>query len=153
MGLWVKKAASATGTLRFGISNGDAVDAFVSGCVKSIDVTLLTTSYVFKFIAFKTPAAVSQSWTLGISSDTPGTADFLFDLCQFGVMTMFNNMYFAVCSGDTGFGVNDKFGFGSDNTGFEVVESINGIIQKFIGRCFGTQLPSTTGVETITDPA
>lgn len=152
IGLWAKKAAGATGTLRFGISNGDAINAFASGCFRTISVADLTTSYTFQFIAFKTPAAVSQSWALGISSDTPGTADFLFDLCQFGVMTAFNNMHFAVCSGDTGFGVNDQFGFGSDNVGFEVVEAINGIIQKFIGRCFGTQLPSTVGAETISDP-
>lgn len=152
MGMWVKKEASATGTLRFGISNGDAVDDFVSGCVKSVVVADLTTSYAFQFIAFKTPAAVSSAWTLGISSDTPAVADFLFDLCQFGAMEVFNNIYFAICSGDTGFGLNDKFGFGSDNTGFEVVESINGVIQKFIGRCFDTQLPSTTGVETVSDP-
>lgn len=152
MGMWVKKVTSATGTLRFGISNGDAVDAFVTGCVKSVVVADLTTSYAFQFIAFKTPAAVNSAWTLGISSDTPTVADFLFDLCQFGVMGVFNNIYFAICSGDTGFGLNDKFGFGSDNTGFEVVESVNGVIQKFIGRCFDTQLPSTTGAETIADP-
>lgn len=154
MSLWVKKAASATGTLRFGISNGDAVDAFVANCVKSIVVADLTTSYVLKFIAFKTPAAVSSAWTLGISSDTPAAADFFFDLCQFGVMTAHNNMCFAACSGNTGFGIADKFGFGSDNVGFVISESQPGIIQKFIGRCFDTQLPSATGAaETISDPA
>lgn len=154
MGLWVKKEAGATGTLRFGISNGDAVDAFRAGCFKIVTIlTDLTTSYSFQFIAFKTPAAVDSTWTLGISSDTPGTADFLFDLCQFGAATLFNNMYFAVCAGGTGFGLGDKFGFGSDNAGFEVVESLPGIIQKFIGRCFDTQLPSATGgAETISDP-
>ncbi len=152
IGLWVKKETSATGTLRFGLSNGDAVDAFVSGCVKSIAVATLTTTYTFQHLAFKTPAAVDSTWTLGISSDTPGTADFLFDLCQFGAMTLFNNLHFAICSGAVGFGIGDKFGFGSDNSGFEVAESINGVIQKFIGRCFDTQLPSTTGAETITDP-
>jgi len=155
MGLWAKKAAGATGTLRFGISNGDAVDAFVSGCFKTVTIlTDLTTSYTFQYLAFKTPAAVDSTWTLGISSDTPGTADVLFDLCQFGAMTLFNDMYFAACAGGTGFGVNDKFGFGSDNAGFEVVESLPGIIQEFIGRCFDTQLPSATGDgETIEDPS
>lgn len=153
MGMWAKKATGATGTLRFGISNGDAVAAYVTDCVKVIDVPNLTESYTFQFVTFKTPAAVDSTWTLGISSDTPGAADFLFDLCQFGVMTLFNNIYFAVCSGATGFGINDKFGFGSDNTGFEVEEDVNGIIQKFIGRCFNTQLPSATGgAETIADP-
>lgn len=151
--LWVKKEASATGTLRFGISNGDAVDAFVSGCVESLTVADLTTDYVLKFLAFETPAAVDSTWTLGISSDTPAVADLHFDLCQFGEMTVFNSMYFAVCSGDVGFGLADRFGFGSDNVGFEIAEDTNGIIQKFIGRCFGTQLPSTTGAETIEDPA
>lgn len=153
MSLWVKKEASATGTLRFGLSNGDAVDAFVANCVKNITIADLTTSYVLKFITFKTPAAVSSTWTLGISCASPAVADILFDLCQFGLMTSFNNMYFAVCSGNTGFGVADKFGFGSDNVGFEIAESEAGIIQAFIGRCFNTQLPSATGAaETISDP-
>jgi len=155
MSLWVKKIATATGTLRFGISNGTAVDAYVANCVKSIDVaTGLTTSYVLYFLTFKTPAAVFSTWTLGISSDTPAVEDFFFDLCQFGAMTAFNNMYFAVCSGNAGFGLADKFGFGSDNVGFKIDESAAGIIQKFIGRCFDTQLPSATGGgETIADPA
>lgn len=153
MSLWVKKVAGATGTLRFGLSNGTAVDAFVANCVKSVSVVGLTETYALKFLAFKTPSAVSSAWTLGISSATPGGENFLFDLCQFGVMTAFNNMYFAVCSGSVGFGIADKFGFGSDNVGFEVAESQPGVIQKFIGRCFDTQLPSATGAaETIADP-
>lgn len=155
MALWVKKIATATGTLRFGISNGVAVDAYVTDCVKSLDLdTGITASYVLYFLAFKTPAAVSSAWTLGISSDTPGTEDFYFDLCQFGAMTAFNNMRFAAVAGNTGFGIGDKFGFGSDNVGFKVDESEAGIIQKFIGRCFNTQLPSATAAgETIADPA
>jgi len=97
---------------------------------------------------------VSSAWTLGISSDTPGTADFFFDLCQFGAMTSFNNMCFAICSGSVGFGIGYKFGFASAGRyGFEIAESEPGIIQKFIGRCFNTQLPSATGAaETIADP-
>lgn len=154
MSLWVKKVAGATGTLRFGLSNGTAVDAFVTTCVKSISVGDLTETYTLKFLTFKTPSAVSSAWTLGISSATPGGENFLFDLCQFGAMTTFNNMYFAICSGSVGFGIADKFGFGSDNVGFEVAESEAGIIQKFIGRCFDTQLPSATGAaETISDPS
>ncbi|KKM14033.1 hypothetical protein LCGC14_1710260, partial [marine sediment metagenome] len=79
--LWAKKDTSATGTLRFGISNGTAVDVFVSGCVKSIDITTLTTAFVLQFLTFKTPTAVDSTWTIGISSDTPAVADFYFDLC------------------------------------------------------------------------
>ena len=153
MVLSARKVTSATGTLRFGLSNGDGVSAFVSGCVKSIDVTDLTTSYALQFLIFKSPAAVSSAWTLGISSDTPGTADIYFDLAQFNVMTSFNNMNFAIVSGATGFGIDDKFGFGSDNTGFKIDISAPGTIQEFIGRCFNTQLPSaTSGNETIADP-
>lgn len=153
MALWAKKVATAEGTLRFGISNGDAVDDYVSGCVKSISIASLTTSYVLQFLAFKTPTAVDSTWKLGISSDAPATADFFFDLCQFGAMTGFNEMNFAACSGAIGFGVGDKFGFGSDNVGFQVSESAPGVIQKFLGRCFDAQLPSATGdAETIVDP-
>ena len=69
-------------------------------------------------------------------------------------MTPFNNMSFATFAGVTNFGVNDKFGFGSDNVGFKIDESAAGVIQKFIGRCFSTQLPSATlGGETIADPS
>jgi len=153
MVLAARKVTNATGTLRFGISNGDAVDAFVAGCVKSIDVEDLSTSYALQFLIFKTPAAVGSTWTLGISSDTPGTADFYFDLAQFGVMTSFNNINFAIIAGETGFGLNDKFGFGSDNTGFKVDVEEPGIVQEFIGRCFKMQLPSaTSNNETIVDP-
>ncbi len=152
MSLMARKVASATGTLRFGISTGSAKDAFKSGCFSSVSIATLTTSYTLQFIAFKTPMAVDATWTLGISVDTPAVADIYFDLVQFGAMSLFNNIYFAICSGSTGFGIDDKFGFGSDNAGFEVAESVNGIIQKFIGRCFDTQLPSTTGAETISDP-
>lgn len=150
--LVVKKEAGATGTLRFGISNGNGVNAFVADCVKSLTIGDLTTSYALQYLAFKTPTVVDSTWTIGISGDSTAVADILFDLVQFGIMPLFNNIHFAICSGAIGFGVNDKFGFGSDNAGFEVVESINGVIQKFIGRCFDTQLPSTTGAETIADP-
>lgn len=154
IGLWAKKNTGATGTLRFGLSNGSAVDAFVAGCVKSVDVSALGTTYEFQFLAFKTPAVVDSSWTIGISSATPGGADFFFDLIQFGAMTAFNEMYFAIFSGSTGFGLNDKFGFGSDNVGFEIVENYPGVIQEFLGRCFSKQLPSATGgAETISDPS
>lgn len=146
MSLWVKKEAGATGTLRFGISDGDAVDAFVASCAYDKPVADLAETYTLKFVAFKTPAAVSSDWKLGISCASPGTKDFFFDLCQFGTMTAFNNMCFAICSGVTRFGIADKFGFGSAGRyGFEVAESEPGIIQKFIGRMFNTQLPSATG--------
>jgi len=153
MAIAARKVTAATGTLRFGVSDGDAVDDFVAGCVSSIDVAALTTSYALQYLIFKTPAAVSITWTLGISSDTPGVADFYFDLAQFGAMTSFNNMNFAIVSGATGFGLGDKFGYGSDNVGFKIDESAPGIIQEFIGRCFNTQLPSATSAgETIVDP-
>lgn len=151
--LAVRKVATATGTLRFGISNGDGVSAFVSGCVKSIDVATLTTSYVLQYLVFKTPTAIDTTWLFGISMDTPGVADIYFDMAQLGAMTLFNDMGFALIAGETGFGVGDKFGSGSENTGFKIDEDAAGIIQKFIGRCFNTQLPSATGAgETIADP-
>ncbi|GAG25045.1 unnamed protein product, partial [marine sediment metagenome] len=113
----------------------------------------LTTSFALQHFIFKTPAAVDSTWTFGISSDTPAVADFYFDLVQFGAMTSFNNMNFALISGATGFGLGDKFGYGSDNVGFKIDEAEPGIIQKFIGRCFATQLPSaTSNSETIVDP-
>lgn len=154
MGLWLRKQTGATGTLRFGLSNGDAKTDFVAGCGASVDLAGLSTTFAFRFITFKTPTTIDSTWTLGISADTPAVADIYFDYAQFGIMTAFNNMYLAICSGADAFGVNDKFGFGSDNTGFEITESAPGIIQKFISRCFNTQLPSATGgSETIADPA
>lgn len=152
--LAARKLASATGALRFGLSNGTAKDAYVTGCVKTVDVSTLSSSFALQYLAFKTPSVVDSTWTLGISMDTPAVANIFFDLIQFGVMTAFNNMYFALLAGATGFGLDDKFGYGSENAGFAVTESAAGIIQKFIGRCFNTQLPSATGgSETIADPS
>jgi len=151
--LAIRKVASATGTLRFGLSNGTAVAAYVAGCVKSVSVAALTTDYAIQYLCFKTPAVVSAAWTLGISMDTPGVANIFFDLLQFGIMTVFNDMRFCIFSGATGFGLGDRFGQGSESVGFSIIEAQPGIVQKFIGRCFDTQLPSATGAaETIADP-
>lgn len=151
MALYAKKAAGATGTLRFGLSNGNTVSAFVASCVASVDVTALTTDYTLQHLIFTTPSAIDSSWTLAISMDTPGTADIYFDFVQFGQMTRFNGLAFAIIAGVTPFGIGDCFGQGSDSVGFSVEEDSNGIIQKFIGRCFGVQLPSDSS-NTISDP-
>ena len=153
VGLWIRKETNATGTIRVGLSNGSAKTDFVTNCYASIDIAGLSTNFEFRYAAFKTPTAIDSTWTIGISSDTQAIADVYFDYIQFGLMTPFNNMSFATFAGVTNFGVNDKFGFGSDNTGFIINETAEGIIQNFIGRMFSMQLPSATGAaETIVDP-
>ena len=65
-------------------------------------------------------------------------------------MVTHNEISFALIKGDTDFAIGDKFGYGDDHLGF-LIEAPNGVIQRFMGRCFAAQLPSAAE-PTIADP-
>lgn len=154
VGVWAKKAAGATGHVYLEVAdvNGTAVSGYTA---LDIDVaTDLTTSYTFHWAVILTSGSTGTDWLLQIRTDTIAVADVFIDYIQFGEMIKHNNIYWALASGSVDWHVGDKFGFGSDWTGIkvEVGGGNDGVWQRFFGRVWGKQLPSS-GASLIAEPS
>jgi len=155
LGFWARKAAGATGTMYVEVQDGDDVQVITAEL--ALDMSTFPTTWPttdaetgFYCMTFVTPGVVGDDWKLVFRTSNGNVANVFLDNVQLGEMVTHNYIQFALCGGSTPFGIGDRFGYGGAYLGFKVDATV-AIIQQFLARCYGKQLPSS-GAPTITDP-
>jgi hypothetical protein len=107
----VRKATGATGNIYVEVldeSNAQQVTEelnIVLGDLAAPD------TWYFKFFTFIAPANATATWRLSVRTASQATASVFLDNLQFGEMSAFNDMHFALFSGSVAFSEGDRFAF------------------------------------------
>jgi hypothetical protein len=121
LGVWARKAASATGTITITLrdENGDQLGSDSL----TIDISTLSSSaWSFNWAVFETPRTAFTSTTVRVAVSSLATANSFLDAIQLVEMTEFNGCHYALFAGASDFAVNDKFGKYVNGRGFKLQE-------------------------------
>jgi len=110
-GCWVRKATGATGNIYVEVLD----ESNVQQVTEELDIVLgdlaAPNTWYFKFFTFIAPPNATATWRLSIRTASQAAASAFLDNLQFGKMSAFNNMYFALFSGSVAFSEGDRFAF------------------------------------------
>jgi len=108
-GCWVRKATGATGNVYIEVIDESNVQQVTEELNIVLGDLAAPDTWYFKFFTFVAPPNATATWRLSIRTASQAAASVFLDNLQFGEMSAFNNMYFALFSGSVAFSEGDRF--------------------------------------------
>jgi len=108
-GCWIRKATGATGNVYIEVIDESNVQQVTEELNIVLGDLAAPDTWYFKFFTFVAPPNATATWRLSIRTASQAAASVFLDNLQFGEMSAFNNMYFALFSGSVAFSEGDRF--------------------------------------------